>query len=286
MSLTRRRALIVGGGVVGAAAAGLGIGYGPRVLDRLTRDCGVPGPLPPQSEWEVRPGTLRSRFVAGRVGYAIAEPPDGRPATVRRPVVICLPGRGSTGAGWLASLRLHDFAADAVARGAQPFALAALDGGESYWHTRASGEDRLAMLVREFVPLLAERGLGVGPDDRTLAGWSMGGYGALLATIRSPHLFAGTSVVSPALWTSPADTADGAFDDAEDYRRNDVFSRASELHDRAVRLECGTGDPFIDAARAFAGRLSDRQSVSFAPGCHDGAYWRRVAPEQLAWLTG
>jgi enterochelin esterase-like enzyme len=37
--------------------------------------------------------------------------------------------------------------------------------------------------------------------------------GRALAAIRSPEEFAAVSVVSPALWTSPGDTAGGVYDD-------------------------------------------------------------------------
>jgi hypothetical protein len=55
-----------------------------------------------------------------------------------------------------------------------PFALASVDGGESYWHPRDSGEDAAAMLD-EFVPLLACHGLDVRPLG--FLGRSMGGFG-------------------------------------------------------------------------------------------------------------
>jgi enterochelin esterase-like enzyme len=225
----------------------------------------------------VKHDTLRSRFVNRTVGYAIARRPG---AVSAMPVVICLPGRGATGVDWLESLRLGDVAAQLGGR----FAVVAVDGGESYWHRRSSGEDRLAMLLRELVPMLANRGLGREPAARTIAGWSMGGYGALLAAGRAPETFAAVSVVSPALWTSAGDTAAGAFDDAEDYRRNDVFANLDVFRRVPLRIECGTGDPFIGAARTLAGRVPEA-ATNFASGCHDAGYWRGVAPKQLDWLA-
>lgn len=243
--------------------------------------------LPPTSDWVVRPGKLQSRFADAQVGYVIARPFGSTRADAPAPVVICLPGRGDAARSWVESLLLADYAAQVAVRpGARPVAIGAIDGGESYWHRRESGEDRLAMLMQEFLPLLALRGLGVDAADRAIAGWSMGGYGALLAAIRSPGTFAAVSVVSPALWTSPGETAAGAFDDADDYRRNDVFARSVALRGTPVRIDCGNSDPFIDATRTFAARLPVPATVSYAPGCHDGAYWRAVAPKQLDWIAG
>ncbi len=54
----------------------------------------------------------------------------------------------------------------------------AVDGGNGWWHRRADGEDSGSMVLNEFLPMLANKGL----DTRRVSfiGWSMGGYGALL----------------------------------------------------------------------------------------------------------
>ena len=44
--------------------------------------------------------------------------------------------------------------AQAVAAGLPPFAVVAVDGGGSYWHKRASGEDAGAMVLDELIPML------------------------------------------------------------------------------------------------------------------------------------
>ncbi len=90
------------------------------------------------------------------------------------------------------------------------------------------------MLVHELLPRL-ERELGVLP--RAVMGWSMGGYGALLVAQRHPELWRAAVGVSPALFRAADEAAPGAFDDAADYRRNDVFAAvASRDADGARRL--------------------------------------------------
>ena len=98
--------------------------------------------------------------------------------------------------------------AQAVAAGLPPFAVVAVDGGGSYWHKRASGEDSGAMVLDELIPMLGSQGL----DTSRVAflGWSMGGYGALLLGARlGPARTAAICAVSPALWTSSGATAPG-----------------------------------------------------------------------------
>jgi S-formylglutathione hydrolase FrmB len=116
-----------------------------------------------------------------------------------------------------------------------------------------------------------------------MLGWSMGGYGALLAAQAAPERFRAVVATSPALWTSPGATAPGAFDNAEDFRDHDVFAGLAHLSGVKVRLDCGTGDPFYVSTRQLAARLPDA-TASFRPGFHDPAYWRSVALDQMRWL--
>ena len=40
-----------------------------------------------------------------------------------------------------------------------PFAVVSVDGGDTYWHRRASGADSDAMVLTELLPMLAMHGL-------------------------------------------------------------------------------------------------------------------------------
>ncbi|WP_425559990.1 alpha/beta hydrolase [Leifsonia poae] len=215
---------------------------------------------------------------------AVSYPPGSRAGNTL-PVLIVLHGysgdhRSSFGSGQ----GLDRFLAQAVQRGAAPFAVAAVEGGNTYWHRRASGEDAGAMVTDEFVPLLAAQGLTT--DRIGLMGWSMGGYGALrLAGRLGPSRVAAVAAESPALWHHAGETARGAFDDPADFAANTVFGRQRELAGIPVRIDCGTGDGFYEAARDYADSLSPNPAGGFTAGGHDSAYWRRVAPSQLAFIA-
>jgi len=174
---------------------------------------------------------------------------------------VCLPGRGSD-ADWVMNV-LH--AVDFVAAAGPHFAVAAIDGGRSYWHRRADGEDRMRMLISDFLPLMRS---GFGLEPRAIMGWSMGGYGALLAAERHPGRFPTVAVSSAAIWQTDAQQASAvpdAFDGAADFAANDVFAGADRLAGSAVWLSCGTADPFLAADRAFAARLPHRPPASSSP---------------------
>jgi enterochelin esterase-like enzyme len=138
------------------------------------------------------------------------------------------------------------------------------------------------MLLDEVLPLCADR-IGLAPR-RALLGWSMGGYGALLAAETRPSAFRAVTAVSPAVWTS-RDAQRGAvpdaFDSDEDFRTHDVIAGAGRLRGLAVRIDCGESDPFAGAARALRDACPEEPAGGLSAGCHEARYWRRTLPEQL-----
>jgi S-formylglutathione hydrolase FrmB len=165
-------------------------------------------------------------------------------------------------------LRLHHHRAEAVeAGGARPFALASADGRDSGWRPTAA-DDPVGMVTEELLPLLSGLGLRTGPGSLGVLGWSAGGAAALRLAEGDPGRLTAVAAASPAVTGTGPEVA-----------------AAGRLGDLAVRVDCGANDPFADGARALAATLPTAQ-VSVAKGCHDGAFWQRVAPAQLHFLAG
>ena len=219
-------------------------------------------------------GDLTSRHWPGQqVHWVLARPAGG--ASPR--VVVALHGRGGSADGAFTGLHLDRHV------GSTGLAVAAIDGGDTYWHARRSGVDAGAMVVEDFLPLLARHGLRT--DRIGLLGWSMGGYGALwLATQLGPHRVGGVAAESAALWLSPGDSAPGAFDGRADFVAHDVFRLRKRLHGIPVRLDCGLQDPFITANRTFAQGLDD-VTTRFTAGGHTDGYWSSNGAAQMSWLS-
>jgi len=285
---TRRRLIA---GAAGAAAVGAGAvwadhsGEAARVWHHFAGGCAGPdGPVPTAPEDAPVTGRFRSRHVPDDdVGFMVWQP-GGLSAFGGLPVVVVLPGRGSTARTAFDELHLHAFLAAELARHGATAGLAAVDGGESYWHARTDGEDRMAMLETEFLPLL-EREFGLGGAGRVIAGWSMGGYGALLAAERDPGGWSGVAVASPAVWPTFADVWVGdAFDGQADYARHDVFAGASRLGGMPVWVGCGRSDPFYPNARRLAAAVPGARA-HWADGGHDQCLWRLVAPQETAFVV-
>ena len=230
------------------------------------------------------PTYLTGSFISAAQGgvktnWAIARPP-GQTQSLRP--VIALHGHGSNAAEVM-DFGIPEGLKRVVNAGRPPFAVVAVDGGDTYWHRRASGADSGAMVLNELLPMLATHGL----DTSRVAfmGWSMGGYGALLLGARlGPAQTAGICAVSPALWTSYLTTDDGAFESSEDWADNTVFGQ-SALASIPIRVDCGTGDRFYPAARQFVAQLGRPVSGSFSPGGHDDTFWRAHLPDELIWLA-
>jgi len=282
-----RRGFVVGAGLAAGAllAAGLAVRVAPwrEWLGAAREKLGGVDLVPGGSGVTLRDYTLHSRCVEGPVGYSIAWPPGAEPGDPL-PVCFALPGRGG---GPPMGFAAH--AARLVERGeSSPYAVVGVDGGVSYWHERASGEDRLSMLLREVIPLCARRfKLGGDGRKRAIIGWSMGGYGALLAAETEPKLFAAVVAVSPAVWTSydammlgPRD----AFDSAADFAEHDVIGHADRLAGVNLRVDCGRSDPFYGYVTYLEAALPEPPSGGYSRGGHDHDYWQRVAPAEAKFI--
>jgi S-formylglutathione hydrolase FrmB len=292
--LLSRRALLLGGTASAAAlavGAGLGVERGalpgrPWLQAHLGLN-GEPGRVPDVEPYPVVTGSFRSEHRLGaRTGWCLIQPPDARPGL---PVVVALHGRGEDHASLLSpTFALDVFLAAAVRAGVAPFAIAAADGGSSYWHPRPDGEDAGAMVVDEFIPLLRRKGLDT--DRIGLLGWSMGGYGALrLGGLLGADRVGAVVASSPAIWQDPGAASSAGFDDAKEYERYSVVGHQADLDAIAVRIDCGTGDPFYRDVQEYVAALRKSRGPddapfvsSFEPGAHDRAYWRRMLPDQLA----
>ncbi len=291
-SVLTRRQLLIG------AAAGVGaVGLGGLLVERgtlpgrarLHRALGLDDidfPIPDVEPGPRVEGSFGSKQMASDIGWSVSYPP-GAVEGDDLPVLLTLHGRSGDHGTAFADLGLDRFLAQAVHRGSAPFAIATVDGGTSYWHGRADGTDSRAMVIKEFLPLLAARGLDT--NRLSLLGWSMGGFGALAlaASGESPPLRS-VSTLSAALFMSFDSSADGAFDDEADFRRHEVLAQVDRLVGVPLRIDCGDVDPFAEANRELRQRLmaaGAEPDGGIQPGGHTYGYWRKMAARHLSFAA-
>lgn len=273
-------------GVAAATAAFVsvqdGVLPGRATMHRALGWTGADGRIPDIATGPIVSGSFVSKARGGlRTGWSLIRPPH---VTGRLPLVVTLHGRGGDHTTFIDELGGPQFLAQAVARGVTPYAIASVDGGESYWHPH-HGEDAGAMVTDELLPLLA----GHGVDTGTLGfhGWSMGGYGALrLAGLLGHKQVRGVAVASPALWVDSSGVSPAGFSSAAEYDTYSVFHRQRDLTGIPVRVDIGREDPFYVATRRYVAAFPASAHVrsTFTEGAHEPGYWRRMLPAELAFL--
>jgi pimeloyl-ACP methyl ester carboxylesterase len=297
-SLSRRA--VLAGGLGLAAGACIAGGYelvqngtlpGKYQLARLTGACGSAPPFPA--------GPLPSRhLVAFHSVYRHREVqmltllPAGAASPAGLGVVIALHGAGGTGISMARQL------APAMTRaGVSTFAVICVDGGDTYWHQHADGDDPAGMIVHEALPRAAAAGMRTRRIG--LVGLSMGGFGALLlaeqfsaaAGAGGRPRVAAVAALSPAIFATYPDARAAnaaAFDSPAEFARNDVFTGLGALRRVPTLISCGQDDPFQSETVRVREKLSaltgQRVPGGIMPGCHDGAFWGRTMPGALSFL--
>jgi pimeloyl-ACP methyl ester carboxylesterase len=295
---SRRQILAFGVGtivaVMGAGALGVeliddGVLPGHSVLDDLDGACSVSSPplrfasLGPSST-----GTFFSRARNRTVSYTLAYPP-GHGQGSRLPLVVVLHGYGGNHTNPLASMTLPQACAVLVdGRPLSPLALVSVDGGGGYWNPHP-GDNPMAMVFDELVPMCQALGLGIGPRALGTLGISMGGYGALLFAERYPDRVSAVAAISPAVWTSYAQARSAnpdAYASAKAFAEDDVVTHAGALRGIPVRIASGSSDPFHPGVESLARGLPSGAIVEISSGCHTGPYFASEEPSSLQFLAG
>lgn len=223
---------------------------------------------------------IRSDARGTEVELVIIRPEDAEPGL---PVCLALHGRGSD-AGMFVDLGVPKILNSIVNyQGTPPFAVVAVDGGDTYWVATEEGDDPQAMLTNELPGWLGERGLATNPF--AVLGISMGGYGAFNyagSALNDPALAA----ISPAIFLSwPEARLREVFADEQQWADTDPLSHLDKLASTPIGVWCGESDPFIDAARELVNRAKP-EVADIEPGDHDEEFWRKVLPAALKFVGG
>lgn len=216
---SRRTVLLGGLGAAVATGAGVvtGVLPGGPSLRRALGWTGPDGVVPDVPAAPVEIDRVRSA-ARGRDVDLVLVRPGGASATL--PVCLALHGRG-VGARSFLDLGLPRFLTAALRSGVPPFAVVAVDAGDSYYVAREPADDPRRMLAEELPGWLAERGL---PPPAGLLGISMGAFGALRHT-------AGLADVPLGVWCGTEDPFIDSARELIDRTRPEIATISAGAHD-------------------------------------------------------
>jgi enterochelin esterase-like enzyme len=206
---------------------------------------------------------------------------DGRdeiavvPRGTNHKLLVLLHGRGAGPQQFISSQLFS-----ALAQSRSPVVVLLNGGDHSYWHDRSNGK-WASLVLNRAIPDARQRFHTRGKV--AIGGISMGGYGALHIASLRPSEFCAVGGHSAALWRRAAATAPGAFDNADDFARNNVFKALRQLKKVAVWLDVGDQDSFRNVDAQLARSLSVLLHVY--PGGHDSAYWNSHMSVYLAFYN-
>ncbi len=242
--------------------------------------------------------TVRSGALDRRADICFWAPPLAASSTTL-PLMILLHGTGGSAWSWPLSGGAHLTAARLIET--QEIAPVALvmpsDGlwglGSGYVpHADADYERWIVDEVPAAAALLDERITGSSP--LTIAGLSMGGFGALRLGAKYPDRFRGISAHSAVTTLGRLAEATGerldalpSFGQPEGTALHWLEVNAARLP--PLRFDCGKDDHLLPANRALHAALEARgvahQYEEFA-GAHDWLYWRLHLADSLRFLDG
>jgi enterochelin esterase-like enzyme len=160
--------------------------------------------------WAPGPGRVLegqrwSSAILGReVRYAVYLPPGYETGARRYPVVYLLHGFTDDESAWIQFGEIDRLADEAIARSdIPPLIIVMPDAGVTWYINDAGQKARYEdMFLQEFIPHI-DASFRTRPDRefRGVAGLSMGGWGALMFTLRHPDVFAAAAGLSAAVWT-------------------------------------------------------------------------------------
>lgn len=163
--------------------------------------------------------------------------------------------------------------------------------GENYWDYIA---EELPRLMETTFPLLSTR-----PQDRFVAGLSMGGYGAMKLAFNYPERFCAAASFSGALHPEKDLVEEpelvksiwGSLDNIRN-TESDLFYRIAQCKkDNAILprlyISCGTDDFIYEESQEFCETLRE-YDISFTyeewQGAHDWLFWEESMKRALKWF--
>jgi S-formylglutathione hydrolase FrmB len=177
---------------------------------------------------------IHSSILHKDVHYTVYLPPDYDYSQRTYPVVYLLHGFTDDNTGWLQFGEINKYMDKGIADGVLPPMIIIMPNGDSSFYINAydGKESYEDFFIKEFMPTI-EKTYRIKADRRYrgIAGLSMGGYGALIYSLKHPDLFAAAAPMSA--WVATDDIIRSTPDDHWQMVFGPLFGRDLKGADRA-----------------------------------------------------
>jgi S-formylglutathione hydrolase FrmB len=252
-----------------------------------------------------------SKKVSYPVEYSVYLPPDYETSRRSYPVLYLLHGYSDDETGWIQYGEANSIADRGITNGDfSPFIIVIPDGKATWYINNINGSDPWEdMFVQEFIPFIEkEFRVRSKKEFRAIGGLSMGGYGALMLSMRNPQLFSVCVAMSAAIFTDEeiltSDIHDRYFGDIFGSRPvNGVVSEYWKAHSplhlidrtdkellRSVRfyIDCGDDDFIYKGNSALYVKMRNMNiphEYRVRDGAHTWNYWRAGLTDGLKFIS-
>ena len=240
--------------------------------------------------------SVQSAALGRTMKYRVLLPADYATSQRRYTVLYLLHGLGGDYKDWTTRTNLADYSRTL------PLIIVMPDG-ENSWYTNAANapEERFEdyILTDLQADVAAKYRTINSRHGRTIAGLSMGGYGALKMALKRPGAFAVAASFSGAFSATRPELAKMipseearlrriyGDDDSVSRRQNDLYSLAAAVKPGSapyLYIDCGIADGLVTANREVVAALH-KSGVAYeyheVAGAHTWAYWDRQIREFL-----
>jgi S-formylglutathione hydrolase FrmB len=258
--------------------------------------------------------SIKSTILSKDVKYSIYLPPNYENATQLYPVVYLLHGYGGNNNSWIKTGNVNEYADKAIANNTIPAVIIVMPNADSSFYINAYNhkinyED---FFINEFIPAI-EKTYRVKAEKkyRAIAGLSMGGYGALLYTLKYPNIFSAAAALSAAIlddndyMNMPAPQWNQLFSQSygvnlmgkdrldKTWHSNSILKivdtkTADELKAAHYWIDCGDDDFLTKGNCLLHIALADKKvahEYRVRDGSHNWNYWRSGITDALQFIT-
>jgi enterochelin esterase-like enzyme len=250
-------------------------------------------------------GVIYSETLGNDVPYTVCLPEGYYSSDREYPVLYFLHGYGSTGRDLINRGGINAIADEMAGRDRISPMILVFPDAKSSWYINGLQDRYEDFFINEFIPRIESAyRCKKAPGARSIAGISMGGYGALLYALKYPELFGVCCALSPAVLTDieikyMPDDAYGMFREAFGERESDLWQRYNILEiirktDAApdslplFYIDCGDGDFLYRGNAALHVAMRDRNishSMAMRHGGHTWDYWIPALAEVLKFVS-